>query len=1067
MENRRFVHLHTHSHFSHDDGVPSPQELAREASHLGFSALALTDHNTLAGIPSFTDACLQYGIKPIIGCEINILPFQVRVPGIGAGADTPLHHATLIVRTNPGFFNLIKLVSRAHKNSHEGEPYVAFADLEDSAEGLIFLTGCHRGELFSLLKEARVEDTEEYLRRLIQVFGRNNVFFELTLEDSERERTINGRMVQLADFLGAGIVATNNIHYILPEDEPVYMCLCGSGAILEAGAGAPFGEILSPSRYTRHLASEEEMREKFRIHQQAIENSGAIADLCEFTLEDVRVHPVPRLPLHDFVRGQDAYSYLWDKVFEAATLRYGPISDKIKDRLNEEFDSVKRHGFAHYLVFLHYLAEYFKKNKIPFIFRHESLNSSLIAHLLSLNELDPIKYHVKFRALTIEDQNHPTAQMEIPADFMDGVVEHLREMFSASSLCEVGHFQFWQRAALLHYIAQWARLSSKDAEFFQKSTSDKKLLQKDEYKKFVAENRSSLPLGSPDFLFAVFSRLHPRPKYLQAKRCILAFCSKDLESVVPCRKIGDAFVSEFEEDLIDGLGLHTIRVLPNMTLDILKTSLDWVRKQGNPRFSLDSVDLADAPTYERLGLGFTEGIPPFESITFKSLLRKGRPASFLELVKILLESGQSASAKASAEKSPIRNSQSSISSLLSLCLMGFRCAYIKTHHPVSFMTAALTHFFQRTGNMEQYISLVRQTKRLGIKILPPSISASLWDFSQEGESIRSGLMVVRQVGERASNNIIETRQSGSFESLAYVCQRTDNRLVNYRVLENLIKAGALDGFGLRRSQLLHILENTISFFKKEKEEADATLTLFGEEDINRLSEAPDIPEFSPDELMQMEREAAGYVITRYPLEPYAVLLKEMHTISREDLTARHSGMEKFIGGFIDFIEEEGPFIIGDTVMLLDFEGILVKVSRDVAERYKSALKVNLPVLIGGVVEKLGEFPALSATCAFVLEDLAEKIKSLRKVVLNCAGPPAISYDALKRIHRLVKEFPGETALEVLNVPEGGGGLARKIAKLKVLFCPPLYYELTRLLPAQSIRPYTAAPTADDAILAGW
>jgi len=1061
MEKSHFVHLHTHSHFSHEDGVPSPQELAREASHLGFSALALTDHNTLAGIPSFTEACRQYSIKPIIGCELNILPFQMRIPAIGAAGDKPFHHATLIVRNKQGFFNLIKLVSRAHKNSDDGEPFIAFDDLGESAEGLIFLTGCQRGELYSLLKEARVEDTEEYLRRLIQIFGRNNVFFELTLEDSERERTINGRMVQLAEFLGAGIVATNNVHYILPEDEPVYMCLCGSGAILEAGAGAPFGEVLCPSRYTRHLASEKEMREKFRTHPQAVEAASAIAELCEFTLEDVRTNPIARLPLHDFVRGQDAYSYLWDKVFDAATMRYGPITDKIKDRLNEEFDSVKRRGFAHYIVFLQYLAEYLKKEKIPFIFRHESLNSSLIAHLISLNELDPIKYHVKFKALTQEDENHPAAQMEIPNDFIDSVVRHLREMFSPSSICEVGHFQPWPRASLLHFIAQWARLSSKDFEYFQKSTSDKKTLKKEEYQKFIAEKRSSLPISDPDFLFAIFSRLYPRPRFLQPKRGILAFCSKELESVIPCRKNEDTFISEFEEEFIDQLGMHSIRISPNMTLDILKTAVDWVRKQGNPRFSLNSADLADAPTYERIGLGFTEGIPPFESITFKSLLRKNRPASFLELVKTLLESGQPASAKAASNKSP------SISSLLSLCLMGFRCAYIKTHHPVSFLTAALTHFYKKNNNMENYISLVRQTKRLGIKILPPSINDSLWDFSQEGENIRSGLMIVRQVGERAGKNIFNARPSGSFDSLADICQRTDNRVVNYRVLENLIKAGALDSFGLRRSQLLHILENTITFFKKEKEEVNATLTLFGEEDIERLSEAPDIPEFTTDELMQMERETAGYVITRYPLEPFTSLLKDMHTISRGDLTAKHSGMEKFIGGFIDYIEEEGPFITGDTVMLLDFESILIKVGKETAERYKSALKLNLPILIGGVVEKLGEFPALSANCAFVLEDLAEKIKSLRKIVINCAGPPAISYDTLRRIHRLIKEFPGETALEILNVPEGGGGLARKIAKLKVLFCPPLYYELTRLLPAQSIRPYTAAPTADDAILAGW
>jgi DNA polymerase III alpha subunit len=1066
MVNSGFVHLHTHSHFSLEDGVPSVQELVREAASSGFTSLALTDHNTLAGIPAFTEACFQFGIRPIIGCEINILPFRIRVPAVGAVGGTHFHHATLLVQNKAGFFNLTRLVNRANRSALHEALAISFADLEECSEGLVFLSGCQRGELFHLLKMARIEETEEYLQRLISIFGRNRVFFELQMEGSERERIINGRIVQLAGFLEVGIVATNNVHYILPEDEAAYLCLCGRETLLEAGATTPFGEILSPKGFTRHLATEEEMRQKFFAHPQAIENTCTIAASCEFSLDDLRAHPMPHLPLHDFVRGQDADSFLWDRVFEAATRRYGTLSTKIKDRLNEEFETITRCGMAHYLVFLHYVADFFSRNGIHFIFRHECLNTSLIAHLLLLLEIDPVKYHIRFQAPGEGDGLHaplpkpwsagdPGAMFEIPSAHLEKTIAHIIEMFPPSSLCYVGHLITWQRNTLLAHITRWATLSPEDSEFFLKESAERKPLTLQEYANFIRENRDRLSLCDGEFLFALFSRLYPRPRSLQAKQGVLAFSSQDIEAVLPCMRIGENQVSEFEEELIDTLGLHLIKLTSNAVLDVLDTAVRWVTLQGNPQFSQAAVDLADIPTYDLLAQGLTEGIPPFESITVKSLLRKGHPTSFLELVKILME--------ATAQK----DSPKTLTSVISNCLVGFRCSYIKAHYRASFMTAALTHVCGKLGNMERYISLVRQTKRLGVKLKPPSINESEYEFSQEGEGIRTGLMVVRLMGEKACEEIIRVRKGGSFENLLDLCQRVDSRLLNYPLLENLIKAGVLDCFSLRRAQLLQILDNTIGYSKSQKVEGDATIPLFGDEEAQLFNQPPEIPEFSPEELMRMEIETTGAVVTRYPLEPYLPLLQQMGALSMTDLSTKQAGMEKFIGGFIDHIDMEGPFIAGDTVMVLDFEGIHVRVGAEVGKRYESAIRINLPVVIGGIVERIGEFPALSATCAFPLEHLSAQVRSLRKVVLDCTGPPAITYDALKRVHRLLKRYPGETAVEILNVPEGGGRLARKIATMNVFFCPPLYFDLTRLLPAQAIKAYTAAPTPDDTILQSW
>ena len=1118
-----FVHLHTHSYYSLKEGIPSPEDLASEASRQGYEALALTDTNTLAGIPAFVKACRAHGLRPILGSSISILPFRTRMPGSAPEGIGEIFRVTLLVRNETGFQNLVKLVNRCHRNLHAGKPAIKFSDLEQAADGLFFLTGAHQGELYHLLKRARIEETEEYLQRLIHAFGRSHVFFELVFENEERERTINGRMVQLANFLELGIVATNDVRYLFPEDEAAYLCLCGGETLLEAGAGTPFGEILSSPDATFHLAAPLFMKEKFRDYPNALKASREIAEACGFDLLSLRSSRETRLPLHDFVRGQDADSFLWDTIFERASHRYGSLPPQIKDRLNMEFDSIKKHGMANDLVFLHRVSAFLSEKGIQFLLRHDMLGASLIAYLLGLTDIDPLKFHIRFQPFTEPDDFQKPAAFDVPSCHIEEIVEWIRAMFPQGAVCEIGTYPAWTRHALLDHIAGWARLSREDAAFFfreaarepDKTPDQSRIVNEKQetspvpsesltpYQMFIRENRDRLPLCSADFLLALFSRLYPRPRSLQPARGSLAFCAKDLESILPCEWKEERQVSQFGEDLMDDLGLHRVRILPNSLLDILHDAVEWVRNESNPQFTADSIDFTDAETYQLLGEGLTDGIYPFDSITVKSLLQRSKPRGFMDLVKIMTEmEGQDAVKERTGE-----DRSSSIAWNIAFCRLGFQCAYIKTHYPVSFMTAVLTHAAlgkavgrgmekisarfskkrlpkdadaatdrgESEGGLEQlapeessrFISLLRHTRRLGIDLKPPSVNESAGYFSQEGDGIRTGLMVVRHMGDKAARELMTIRQGGPFHDLADLCHRTDSRLVNLRLLKNLIKAGALDSFGLKRSQLLHVLEQTIGFAREGDAGARQISSLFDPKEMDLFSQMPDIPEFTPEELMRLEREATGYTVTRYPLEPYLPLLDALGAISSRELSTKHEGMVKYIGGFIDHRDEAGPLIAGDVRMVLDFEGLLVRVSGSVIEKFSSGFQINLPVLVGGIVQRNGDFPSLYAQCCFPLEELLNQVVSIQKIVINCAIRPLPDKDILKKIHRLLKRFYGHTKVEVINVPEGCGAIAQKMSKMTVLFCPPLYYELNNLLSPESLVIYTTGPAPDDVILPKW
>lgn len=1103
MKKAEFVHLHTHSHYSLTEGIPSIPELVREAARMGYDALALTDTNSLAGIHAFTKTCHSFGIKPIIGCEINILPFRTRMIGSRLDGEKDIHKATFLAQTKEGFNNLVKLLNRAYRNIQGSEPSITLNDLEDSHQCLFFLTGSHDGELYTLLKKARIEETEEYLRRIIHIFGKSHVYFEIVITNDERERTINGRMVQLAHFLNVGIVATNDVRYILPEDETAYSCLNGGETILEARTGSPFGELLSSPEFTQHLGPPDFMKQKFRLYPIAVEATRTIADSCEFDLSEYWSIPRPSLPLQDFVRGQDADSLLWDTIFEKAGHYYGPLQEKIKDRLNEEFDSIKKNNQANYLVFLHRLSDFLSGNRIHFLLTHKSYNTSLIAYLLGLTKVDPVKYHIRFIPFGNEESSSDTARFEVPFKHLNKIIDWIMEVFPPGSVCELGTTVSWSRPALLDHISQWARLSTEDVTYLMRNVSENletilKLAGKQEgdseddpdydpyraYKTFINEHKDQLPLCSMEYLISIFARIFPRPRAIQPSRGSIAFCAKDLESLVPCEHKEGKLVSQFDAELIDILGLHRVQIVPSAMMDILDNAVMWVQNQSNPKFTLESIDFDDTRTFEFLGKGLSDGIYPFDSITMKSILRTNKPGSFMDLVKVVTDVGN----RYPSLNTMLKDSDANIALIIALCRVGFQCAFIKTHYPASFMTAALTHAARggrttgaRTSRrilpmsvtepgefgLSPVISLLRHTKRLGINLKPPSINESAFCFSQEGEGIRTGLMVIRQMGEKASRELITVRQGGPFHDLADLCHRTDPRSINHRLLVNMIKAGALDSFGLRRSQLLHILEQTIGY-ARDQDGADREIPdLFDPLETDLFSQAPDIQELSPIDLMRMEREATGYTVSRYPLEPYALLLEAMDAMTPKGLTLKQLDRDRYLGGFIDHMDMEGPLIVGETGMLLDFEGIMVRVSKSVAIKYASAFQINLPVMIGGTVEKNGDFPSLNARCCFSLQELLSQISSVKKTVINCSLPPIPDKDCLKRMHKTMKRYPGATQVEVINVREGCGRIAQKIAKLKILFCPPLYYDLLELISGAAISILTTGPLEDETFLQKW
>jgi len=287
--------------------------------------------------------------------------------------------------------------------------------------------------------------------------------------------------------------------------------------------------------------------------------------------------------------------------------------------------------------------------------------------------------------------------------------------------------------------------------------------------------------------------------------------------------------------------------------------------------------------------------------------------------------------------------------------VAYQTAYLKAHYPVEFMAALLSSEMDNTDKVVKHINECREKT---IDILAPDVNESFSDFTVAGNSIRFGLAAVKNVGQSAIESIIEARQrSGNFSSLFDFCSKVDLRRVNRKVLESLIKCGAFDSLGARRSQLIAVLDEAIEQAQRRlRDRSKNQLSMFAvlqpSEDDGTASAAsyPDVQDWSQKELLAFEKECLGFYITGHPLDHYVETLRAFATTTAAGALAATGEQEVFIGGIVSAMKQittkkRDPMAF---VTLEDLSGFIeVIVFADVYRQSDLLLKGERPLLIKG------------------------------------------------------------------------------------------------------------------------
>jgi DNA polymerase-3 subunit alpha len=356
--------------------------------------------------------------------------------------------------------------------------------------------------------------------------------------------------------------------------------------------------------------------------------------------------------------------------------------------------------------------------------------------------------------------------------------------------------------------------------------------------------------------------------------------------------------------------------------------------------------------------------------------------------------------------------------------LAYITAYLKTYYPVEFMAALLT---SETGNTEKVVRYINECREMGVTVLPPDINVSEVDFTPAGKAMRFGLRAIKNVGESAIRAVLEVRrEAGRFTSLLQFCEKVDLRNLNKRVLESLIKAGAMDSLGARRAQLMAALDHALEAgAKSQRDRESGQQGLFGMGAAAALPlpepALPDLPEWDERQLLAFEKEMLGFYVSGHPLATYLEKLREVCSADTASLEERAGGEEVTIGGLVSNVRKMRSKRTNEEwaiVQIEDLNGFVeLLVFPETYKRVFDRLVPDTAVFVRGRVnpEESGP-PKISVTDLVPLENIEAKYPDnmIIRVGLGGNGDPAVA----QRLAELFRHKPGQASVRLEIIREG-------------------------------------------------
>ena len=443
MTEPRYAELHAHSSFSFLDGASHPEELAAEASRLGLSGLAITDHDGLYGIVRHSQAAAAAALPAVFGAELH-LPVPAGVHGarpvlddVTGVPDPRADHLLVLARGADGYARLSSALATGHLEAGvKGRATYHVERLGEQAGGeWLVLTGCRKGAVRRALAAHGPAAARRELDRLTALFGRDNVAVEITATGDPRDADLHAALAALARDARLPLVATTNAHYARPRDAHLAQAL----AAVRATSSLEAMDGWLPGAPTAHLRSPAEMARLHHRHPQSVPTAADLAAECAFPLSLV----APDLPPYPVPDGHDEASWLRELVRRGAVERYGPReSERVRGawaQLDHELAIIEQLHFPGYFLVVYDLVEFCRVQGILAQGRGSAANSA-VCYALGITAVDAVKHGLLFeRFLAPERDGPPDIDVDIESVRREEVIQHVYAKFGRTHAAQVAN----------------------------------------------------------------------------------------------------------------------------------------------------------------------------------------------------------------------------------------------------------------------------------------------------------------------------------------------------------------------------------------------------------------------------------------------------------------------------------------------------------------------------------------------------------------------------------------------------------------------------------------------------
>lgn len=602
----------------------------KRATEFGMPAVAMTDHGNLFGAVEFFKGAKKAGVKPIIGCEVYVAPGSMHEKKASSAKDAA-YHFTLLAENETGYQNLVKLVSAAHLEGFYYKPRVDHELMSKHSEGLIALSGCLKGEMSQALIQGQPQKAEQTAAIYRDIFGADRFFVELHDHGIDAQRQANPGLIKIARDMGLGLVAANDVHFLdrsHHEAHDVMICI-GTGSMVHDEKRMHYVPEL-------YFKNGDEMAALFADYPEAITNTLRIAERCNLEFEFDK----PKYPDYKPPEGTTRSKYLRELCFEGLRERYGERAEsdhEVLDRLEYELGIIEKTGFVSYFLIVWDFINYAKERGIPVGPGRGSAAGSLIAYVLGITDLDPLRFGLIFeRFLNPERISPPDIDVDFCMTRRGEVIEYVRQKYGERAVSQIVTFGTLGAKSVVRDVGRVMGLSYSEGDRIAKMIPNE-----------LNITLSKAAETNPDLKQAIDSE--PATKQLWEYALVLEGLSRNtgihaagvvigdrpLDEYIPlCRGKEDEVVTQFAMGPLTDLGMLKMDFLGLKTLTVIFDAMELIN-QREPDFNLTEIPMDDQASFDLLNRGETVGVFQLEGGGITSCCRRFDVGSIDDIIAIL------------------------------------------------------------------------------------------------------------------------------------------------------------------------------------------------------------------------------------------------------------------------------------------------------------------------------------------------------------------------------------------------------------------------------------------------